>query len=177
MQKIVYWLKCFNEWLAIAAGTLLLLSVLVTLFDIIARRFGTSMGGTDELSGYAMAISTSWGISYALTCMAHVRIDLLRARRGSKGQAVFDTIAILALASTAIVVAYRVWPVFAKTIKFGSTANTTLETPLWIPQSLWMMGWMWFAVSASIIAIATLMALFSGKFEQVNSIAGVGGGR
>jgi hypothetical protein len=42
---------------------------------------------------------------------------------------------------------------------------------------LWMMGWMWFAVSASIIAIATLMALFSGKFEQVNSIAGVGGGR
>jgi TRAP-type mannitol/chloroaromatic compound transport system permease small subunit len=90
---------------------------------------------------------------------------------------VFDTIAILALASTAIVVAYRVWPVFAKTIKYGSTANTTLETPLWIPQSLWMMGWMWFAVSASIIAIATLMALFSGKFEQVNSIAGVGGGR
>ena len=177
MQNIVCWLKSFNEWLAIAAGSLLLGSVLVTLFDIIARQFGMSLGGTDELSGYAMAISTSWGISYALTCMAHVRIDLLRARRTSKGQAMFDIIAVLALAGTAIVVAYRVWPVLARTIKYGSTANTTLETPLWIPQSLWMMGWMWFAASALIIATASLLAFFSGRFEQVNSITGVRGER
>jgi TRAP-type C4-dicarboxylate transport system permease small subunit len=66
VQKIVSWLKSFNEWLAIAAGSLLLGSVLVTLFDIIVRQFWVSLGGTDELSGYAMAISTSWGISYAL---------------------------------------------------------------------------------------------------------------
>jgi len=177
VQKIVSWLKSFNEWLAIAAGSLLLGSVLVTLFDIIVRQFWVSLGGTDELSGYAMAISTSWGISYALTCMAHVRIDLLRARRASKGQAMFDIIAVLALASTSIVVAYGAWPVLARAIKYGSAANTTLETPLWIPQSLWMMGWIWFAASALIMAAASLLAFFSGRFERVNSIVGVGGER
>jgi len=162
-----------NEWVAVAAGLLLLTSVAVTLFDIIARRFQMSLGGTDELSGYAMAIATSWGISYALTSMTHVRIDLLRARCSTRGQALFDAIAILSLAGVALVIAYRAWPVLAKTIKFNSTANTTLETPLWIPQSLWLAGWLWFAASSIIIAVSVLIYIAKGKFDQVNDIAGM----
>ncbi len=175
MKQLLSWLQRMNERLAVAAGVLLLISVAVTLFDIIARPFQMSLGGTDELSGYAMAIATSWGISYALTSMAHVRIDLLRARCSSRGQALFDAIAILSLAAVAIVVAYRVWPVLAKTIKFNSTANTTLETPLWIPQSLWLAGWMWFAASSIIIAIAVISYIASGKFNEVNAVAGMRG--
>jgi len=152
---------------------MLLISVVVTLFDIVARPFNMSIGGTDELSGYAMAITTSWGISYALTSMAHVRIDLLRARCASLGQALFDAIAILSLAGVAIVVAYRVWPVLTKTITHNSTANSTLETPLWIPQSLWLAGWMWFALSSTIIAVGVLIYVCNGEFEEVNDIAGM----
>lgn len=164
-----------NELLAIAAGILLLVSVVVTLFDIIARPFEMSLGGTDELSGYAMAIATSWGISYALTCMAHVRIDLLRSQCASRGQALFDSIAILALAGVAVTISYRAWPVLARTIKNGSTANTTLETPLWIPQTFWFAGWIWFAVSSVIIVICVLTYAMSGKFDEVNDIAGMRG--
>lgn len=175
MKHLLSWLQRTNERLAIAAGALLLISVIVTLFDIIARPFQMSLGGTDELSGYAMAIATSWGISYALTRMAHVRIDMLRARCASRGQALFDAVAIVSLAGVAVVIAYRVWPVLAKTIKFNSTANTTLETPLWIPQSLWLAGWMWFAMSSIIIAISVLIYLVSGKYEDINDIAGMRG--
>jgi len=175
MNRTLSLLQRFNERLAIAAGILLLVSVVVTLFDIIARPFEMSLGGTDELSGYAMAIATSWGVSYALTCMAHVRIDLLRARCASRGQALFDTVAILALAGVASAIAYRAWPVLAKTIKNGSTANTTLETPLWIPQSLWMAGWLWFAVSATVIAISVIAYVVTGKFDEVNKVAGLRG--
>lgn len=175
MKRLISWLARINEWLAVAAGILLLVSVAVTLFDIIARPFQKSLGGTDELSGYAMAIATSWGISYALTSMAHVRIDLLRARCASRGQALFDAVAILSLAGVAAIIAYRVWPVLAKTIKFNSTANTTLETPLWIPQSLWLAGWMWFAVSSIILAISVLIYVASGQFDEVNEVAGMRG--
>jgi len=75
MKSLLSWLARINEWVAIAAGMLLLVSVAVTLFDIVARPLQMSLGGTDELSGYAMAIATSWGIGYALTSMVHVRID------------------------------------------------------------------------------------------------------
>mgnify|MGYP000664834126 CR=1 FL=1 len=173
MKRLHSLLKSMNEYLAIAAGILLLVSVVITLFDIIARYFDLSLGGTDELSGYAMAISTSWGISYALTNMAHVRIDLLRAQFVSRGQALFDAIAILALAGVAVVIAYRAWPVLTKTIKNGSTANTTLETPLWIPQSLWFAGWLWFAISAVIIAVSVIVYVLLRKFDEVNEIAGL----
>lgn len=175
MKTLLALLRRMNERLAILAGLLLLLSVAVTLFDIIARNVGMSLGGTDELSGYAMAIATSWGISYALTSMAHVRIDLVRARCGAGGRAVFDTIAILALAGTALVIAYRAWPVFAKTLANGSTANTTLETPLWIPQSLWLAGWGWFAISAVLISVSVLVSLFKGEFDYVDAVAGFRG--
>jgi len=145
VNRLLSWLARTNERIAVAAGIVLLVSVAVTLFDIIARPFQMSLGGTDELSGYAMAIATSWGIGYALTDMAHVRV----------------------------VVAYRVWPVLAKTIKFKSTANTTLETPLWIPQSLWLAGWMWFAISSVIIAISVLIYIASGNHDKVKNVAGM----
>ena len=172
MNNALVTLQRVNEWIAVAAGLLLLSSVLVTVFDVAARPFGLSLGGTDELSGYAMAIATSWGMGYALTHLAHVRIDLLRTRCNAMGQTVFDLIAIMALAATALVIAYRVWPVLSKSIQNQSRANTTLETPLWIPQSLWMAGWVWFALSAVIVTLYVLSSALHGRFTDVNEAAG-----
>ena len=173
MIKTFLLLQRINEWLAVLAGGLLLLSVVVTLYDVIARQIGHSMGGTDELSGYAMAIATSWGMSYTLTSLSHVRIDLLRTRCQSLWRSVLDVIAMLALAGTAVVVAYRVWPVLAKSIENNSTANTTLETPLWIPQSLWMAGWLWFAISAVFMLVMVLKLFVSQQFDQIQQHAGI----
>ena len=89
--------------------------------------------------------------------------------------AMFDAVAILALAGVAAAIAYRAWPVLAKTVKNGSTANTTLETPLWIPQTLWFAGWAWFAMSAGLIAASVLIYVVSGKFDEVDKIAGLRG--
>ncbi|MBL4786435.1 MAG: TRAP transporter small permease [Cohaesibacteraceae bacterium] len=173
MKQLLFKLRLMNEQLAVIAGFVLLASVAVTILDIVLRRFGLSLGGTDEISGYAMAISTSWGISYALTNLAHVRIDLLRAQCASRGRALFDAIAILALSGTALVIAYRTWSVLSKTIKYHSTANTPLETPLWIPQSLWFAGWIWFALSAVIVLVGVVVFVFQGRFDDVDQVAGL----
>ncbi|MDO6588342.1 TRAP transporter small permease [Salipiger sp. 1_MG-2023] len=172
MTTLLSFLRMLNEKLAVAAGLLLLLSVCVTLYDVIARPFGMSLGGTDELSGYAMAVVTSWGVSYALTCLAHVRIDIIRARGGTAVRAWFDAVSILSLAAVAVTVAYRAWPVLAKSIANNSTANTTLETPLWIPQSLWMAGWLWFALSAVMLAACVCLFLVSGRHDDIEEFAG-----
>lgn len=174
MNKALHLLQRLNNGLAVMAGGLLLLSVLVTIVDIVLRQIGHSLGGTDELSGYAMAIATSWGMSYTLTGLAHVRIDLLRARCSAPFRSMFDAIALLSLAATALVIAYRVWPVLAKSLKNNSTANTTLETPLWIPQSMWMAGWVWFAFSATILTLLVLVSAFRKDHEAINRTAGLG---
>ncbi len=175
MTQLLILLGRVNERLALAAGLLLLLSVSVTLFDVVARPLGLSLGGTDELSGYAMAIATSWGMSYALTNLTHVRIDLVRARGSAPVRAWFDAVSILSLATVAVTIGYRGWPVLAKSIKNGSTANTTLETPLWIPQSLWMAGWLWFALSGVVLAVVVCVFLAGGKHAEIDEFAGTRG--
>lgn len=174
MNNALLLLRRLNDGLAVLAGGLLLLSVVVTIVDIVLRQLGHSLGGTDELSGYAMAIATSWGMSYTLTSLAHVRIDLLRARCKAPLRSLFDAIALISLSATALVIAYRVWPVLEKSINNSSTANTTLETPLWIPQSMWMAGWVWFAISAIIMTMAFLVSALSKDYEAMNRTAGLG---
>jgi TRAP-type C4-dicarboxylate transport system permease small subunit len=53
------------------------------LTDIIMRQIGTSLGGTEKIAGYAMALATSLRMSYTLLELGHVRIDLLRSRRAA----------------------------------------------------------------------------------------------
>ncbi|PVB59365.1 C4-dicarboxylate ABC transporter permease [Labrenzia sp. 011] len=164
-----------NDRLAIGVGLVLMACVAFTLVEIVTRRLGASLGGVDEISGYVMAVTTSWGISYALTERAHVRIDLLRQRLIPFGRAVFDIVSLFCLAATAILVAWRGWAVLEKTLSTGARANTPLETPLWIPQLLWWAGWVWFAVSASLLLLSILVKFLSADFRSVDEIAGARG--
>lgn len=162
-----------NDRLAIAVGAALLLCVLFILVDVALRRVGIgSFGGTDEISGYVMAGATSWGLAYALTALAHVRIDLLRTRLGSVGQSLFDLLALGALAAVAALVASKGWSVLARTLANDARANTPLETPLWIPQSLWWSGWVWFAVCAAVLWIAALALFLRGDHAGVDHAIG-----
>ena len=175
MTSLASLLRRINDRLAILVGLVLLTCVAFTLVEIIARRLGGSLGGVDEISGYVMAVTTSWGISYALTEQAHVRIDLLRQRLVPLGRAVFDIISLICLSGTAIVVAWRGWGVLEKTLSTGARANTPLETPLWIPQTLWWAGWVWFALSASVLLVSVLVSFLASDYKSVDAIAGARG--
>lgn len=172
MARIIRWLGRINEGVALVAGLGLLACVALILAEILARRFGAPIGGTDEISGYVMAAVTSWGIGYALTERAHVRIDLLRVRGGPGFSAALDCLALLSLAGVALVTAWHGWNVLEKTLGTGARANTALETPLWIPQAIWWAGWSWFALSAVVLAAGALTLAAKGRFENVGDIAG-----
>lgn len=175
MDRAVAALRTINDRIAVLAGLGLLATAAVILADIVARRLGASFGGTDEIAGYVMAVTTSWSMAYALTRLAHVRIDLLRNRLPARGRTLLDVIALWVLAATALTVAVRAWPVLERSLQLGSTANTPLETPLWIPQSLWFAGWAWFALSASVLALALLWHALRGAHDRAEAAGGVGG--
>ncbi|WP_319772138.1 TRAP transporter small permease [Breoghania sp.] len=172
MTSLIRLLRKVNDRIAICVGLVLLACVAYTLMEIIARRLGGSLGGVDEISGYVMAVTTSWGVSYALTEQAHVRIDLLHSRLRPVGRALMDALAMLCLAGTALMIAWRGWGVLAKTLSTGARANTPLETPLWIPQTLWWAGWAWFAISAILLSLFVLYKIARGRYEAVERVAG-----
>ena len=168
-------LRRLNRGVALLTGVVLLACAAFVLADIVLRQLGSSFGGTDEISGYVMAIATSWGMAFTLLELGHVRIDILRGRAGRMGRALFDLFAMLALTGTVSLVAWKCWPVVARSLSNGSRANTPLETPLALVQIPWFAGWIWFAVMAWLTFIAAALLVVKGRFNDSEAAIGAFG--
>lgn len=170
--KMIDNLRVLNKGVALAVGGGLLLCAAFILTDIILRRFGTSLGGTEEIAGYAMALATSWGMSYTLLELGHVRIDLLRTRTSSFGRAFFDVFSMVVMSAVIITIAIKAWPVVERSLVNGSRANTPLETPLIWVQMPWFAGWVWFALMSAVTTLAAISLLLKRRHREIESFAG-----
>jgi TRAP-type C4-dicarboxylate transport system permease small subunit len=165
--------RAVNRGIGIACGVVLLATGALIIVEIALRRsFGSLLGGTDEISGYVMAAIATWGLSWALSERAHVRIDLLQRRLAPGGRAALDALALLSVACVAALVTLHAWSVLSTSLQRGSLANTPLETPLWIPQAIWLGGWAWFAVTAWLLAGCLLAAIALRRFDLAEAIGG-----
>ncbi len=174
-KRILDLMRQLNKWVAMLIGIILLLCAAFVLIEIVVRKLGASLGGTDEVSGYVMAIVTSWGMAFALLELSHVRIDFLRARASALGRSLFDLFSMFILSSTITLIAFRCWPVVERSLSNSSRANTPLETPLALVQIPWFAGWAWFAIVAWLTLIAATLLILRGEFEQSEAAIGTFG--
>jgi TRAP-type mannitol/chloroaromatic compound transport system permease small subunit len=78
MQRLHRFAEAVASAGALVGGLLLLAAAVIIGIDIVLRyTISKSIGGADELSGYALAIATAWGLSFTLLHRAHIRIDSL----------------------------------------------------------------------------------------------------
>ncbi|WP_300031890.1 TRAP transporter small permease subunit [uncultured Roseobacter sp.] len=171
-QNIIAQLRRINRGIAMLVGLMLFACAGVVLLDIILRRFGGSLGGTDEISGYVMAIATSWGMAFTLLELGHVRIDLLRSRAGDTVRSLFDVFSMTVMSGVIVMIAIKAWPVLERSLSNGSRANTPLETPLAWVQTPWFAGWVWFAVVSCIMTLAALSLTLKGRHDEVEASVG-----
>ncbi|MEM6974038.1 MAG: TRAP transporter small permease [Pseudomonadota bacterium] len=171
-ERIIDVLRRLNLGVAILVGVGLLACAAFVLTDIVLRQVGNSFGGTDEISGYVMAIATSWGMAFTLLELGHVRIDLLRTRLPGKGRAITDLASMLILTAVVTLIAWQCWPVLANSLKNGSTANTPLETPLAWVQTPWLLGWVWFSLVSWATLLAAAMLVLAGKLDRAEAAIG-----
>lgn len=154
---------------AIACGWALLSLCALTGYDIIARRMlGHSVQGVDEIGGYVLAITASVGFAAALLNRMHTRIDLVLAIMPPRLRAVMNTLAALCLAGFAVFMSQKAFVTLNETLEFGARASTPLQTPLWIPQSLWIFGIVLFAIVSCVMAAHALWLLIRGQIDTVN---------
>lgn len=170
--KLIDTLRRINRAVALLVGAGLLLCAAFVLTDIIMRQVGTSLGGTEEIAGYAMALATSWGMAFTLMELGHVRIDLLRSRAGGFGRSLFDVFSMIVMSGVVIFIAIKAWPVVERSLANGSRANTPLETPLALVQLPWFAGWVWFALMSSLVTLAALALLLRKRSAQIEGFAG-----
>lgn len=167
MNAVAYWLdrtlavvQAVARVAIIVGGAAILLSAFMITIDVIARRvFGLSTWGADELSYYALAISTSWAFGYAMLVKAHIRIDLITSRLDRRLRSVCNVIALLAMGLFALAACRAILHDVERAWSRGATSITALETPLWIPQGLWLAGFMFFALTVFLLLVRVIVAL------------------
>lgn len=157
----------------VGGAALMLAAVMVTI-DVTTRKlFSVTMSGSDEIAGYVFAASTTWGYSYCLLHRANIRIDALYNTLGRMAQAVLDLIAMMLLLLYVYILATKAVAVFLETVEYNATAQTTLATPLWMPQLFWVAGLVFFLITLAFVTLYTAVSLLKRDLVTVSRIAGV----
>ena len=154
-------------------GLIVALAAFVISIDVLLRKlFSITLGGASEVSGYVLAVSTSWSLALALLDRVHVRIDTLYVLLPVRVCALLDILGLLAFMVFAGFVTWQGWILFAQSAELGSRALTPLETPLAIPQFLWLLGFAFFFVVMALLLARALGALATGRIEDVHRMLG-----
>lgn len=174
LERLTRLARVLSRWAVWVGGALTLASVLLITFEVVSRRlFGFSLGGADELSGYAFAISITWAFAFTVLERANVRIDVLYQHLPVRVTAFLDWLSLVALGVFAVFLSYYGTLVALTSWEQNSAANTPLATPLWIPQFLWAGGLVWFVIVLLLMLLRSSAALVTGDLELVKALAGM----
>ena len=158
---------------AIIGGAMLLIASLVICVDITLRNtISKTLGGADELSGYALAISSAWGFSAALLSRSHIRIDTLYVRVRTRVRAALDLLSLVTFASFIALITWHAWGVVRQSWDSGSRSLSELETPVIIPQALWFAGLVFFVLVALLLLARSLHAVLTGDLPKLFELIG-----
>jgi TRAP-type C4-dicarboxylate transport system permease small subunit len=158
---------------ALGGGLLILAAALLVSVDVTLRKLAnTTLGGADELSGYALAIGSTWSFAFVLLARGHVRIDALYQLLPRKLAAACDLIAIVALLAFASLIAWHGAGTLAQSWHLGARSNSSLAVPLAVPQALWWIGYLGFVICAILLLARALAAMWAGDLAAANRLIG-----
>jgi TRAP-type mannitol/chloroaromatic compound transport system permease small subunit len=154
---------------ALACGWWLIALSVATCVEMLGRKLlGFSLQGIDEIGSYTYGIVGAFGFAHALITRSHVRVDFLLSRFPERMRAGLNLLAMLSLTALALLCLWRGLQVVRESIDLGATASTPLATPMWIPQSIWLAGYVMFAVVAAWAAWYALQLVLRGAISEVN---------
>jgi TRAP-type C4-dicarboxylate transport system permease small subunit len=161
-----------SRWFAWLAGAVILFGCALPIsIDVISRLIlGRTVVESFEISGYALAACIGLGMGYTVTSKANVRVDVLTARLPRGLRLGFDLLASMALAATAIAFAYYTFDVLKESLKLDARSVSTLRVPLILPQSIWWVGFAWFATVACLTPILALIRIISRDLDGAETL-------
>lgn len=159
---------------AIGGGSLLLIASVLICIDITLRyTMSVTLGGADELSGYALAIASAWGFSAALLSRSHIRIDTVYVRiRSMNVRALLDLISLATLLGFFGMVTWYAWGVVWQSWVSDSHSLSAIEAPLVVPQGLWFAGLLFFVALCGLLLVRGLLAFVAGDYAGLFALIG-----
>lgn len=151
----------FGLWFG---GALILAAAVLIGIDVTLRKlFNASIGGADELAGYALALGTAWSLGAALLDRAHIRIDSLYVLFPRPLRLALDLAGLVLFIGFFGMVARHGWNVIEQSWVSGSRSQSALQTPTVLPQSIWFVGLVLFVLIGVVLLLHALALLARGR--------------
>lgn len=161
MIEVARRLTRFGLWFG---GALVLAAAVLIGVDVTLRKlFNASIGGADELAGYALALGTAWSLGAALLDRAHIRIDSLYVLFPRWLRLALDFAGLALLIAFFGLIARHGWSVAQQSWVSGSRSQSALATPTVIPQTVWLVGLALFFAVGVLLAAYALSLIARGK--------------
>jgi len=167
-----------SKALAYFGGALLLLCAIVVTADIFLRTiFNIAPLYSFELAEFGFAAAVACGYGYALLTKFHIRIDVFYQRFPLRLRTALDVFAMAAMAVVVILLTYLGIEVAVRSFELGSRSQSTLGTPLFIPQGIWSLGLTWFAFICVYLLVKNVTLWLHGRHDDVSHNIGSTGGK
>lgn len=153
-----------TRWCTWFGGALILLAAFLIGIDVVLRKFfSTSIGGADELAGYALAIATAWSLAAALLARAHIRIDSLYGLLPLRLRLLLDFLGLALFIGYFGLIARHGWNVVLQSWHAGSRSQSALQIPTVIPQAIWILGLALFVIIGVLLFAHALRLVLRGR--------------
>ena len=166
MQRFVRLTEKLSDWMAgVSAVILGLMTVLILVEILLWNTLSKTTLIADEYSAYGLAAIIFLGAGYCLKEKGHIRITLILGFLPKRLAAV---VTFLASAVTTGFMGYLWWyllKMVQATVRYHSTSGTLTQTPLWIPQTLMLVGAACFLIQLAGTTVKTFIAI--GTEEEV----------
>ena len=154
-------------------GALVLAAAVLIGIDVVLRKFfAQSIGGADELAGYALAIGTAWSLGAALVDRAHIRIDSLYVLFPARLRVALDFAGLVLFVGFFGLIAWHGWNVVAQSWSSGSRSQSALQTPTVVPQAIWLLGLAVFLVVGILLLAYAARLAARGRAAEVAAAIG-----
>jgi len=157
LDRLITSTHSFSRVLVWIGGGLILASSLLVTAEVLMRKLlNVSIGGADELSGYAFGIATTLGFAFALFERAHIRVDALYGLFPRPLKVMASLFGLVLLTGFAALVSMTAWSMVADTLHHGSHSITPMRTPLAWPQVPWLAGWIYMERADALVGMKSV---------------------
>jgi TRAP-type C4-dicarboxylate transport system permease small subunit len=154
-------------------GALILLAAVVIAIDVVLRAtFSRTVGGADELSGYALAIATAWGLSLALLHRLHIRIDSFYELLPPPFRIAIDLVSLMGFIVFIGLITIYAWGVLGQSLTSSTRSISALAVPVAIPQATWVAGFLFLILVLLLLLVESIGALLRGDVRGFFALIG-----
>lgn len=143
MRKFALTLHALVERLSFVSGVLAVIAFLaipvLVAGQVLGRTFGFSVAGAPEYASYSFAAVSFLGLSYTMKEYSHIRVGFLL--EGPKYLSRFAEMVSYLIGTVLTGYAFSIaWKGVGFSLKFNDISQGHDATPLWIPQSVMVIG-------------------------------------